>query len=312
MRPLYPAILTADEAVDLKWTKRTENIAFFRHLLKISQDFPSVLMAYAADAGLAQLAGEIGRSLLDLGINVFLPEEATPVCAFSQSISARQVPIGLYLSLNEETGYFNMMALTNHGGPIDENDLSEKEFPRSEKTGVLGTTDYNRVYIKNLAGFADPYIEDGACFKSFSAPFPGIIEELQNRPETAILFASDTDGYEAVVSNDGQGLQLRKPSGQHVSTSEMCEVIVNYLIKERLASGTIVGPAEHSLSAGQQCEVFPVEGSLYDMNYHAGFSDLLIGWWNNGIIAHQGSSCFGDGILTAIYYLEALRSLPKS
>jgi hypothetical protein len=44
------------------------------------------------------------------------------------------------------------------------------------------------------------------------------------------------------------------------------------------------------------------------MSYHAGFSDLLVGWWNDGVLAHQGSSCFGDAILTAIYYLEAHRS----
>ena len=76
-----------------------------------------------------------------------------------------------------------------------------------------------------------------------------------------------------------------------------------------MASGTIVGPAGKVKGIPEGIgEILEIEGSCFDMNYHAGFADLLIGWWEDGTIAHQGSGCFGDAYLSAIYLLESWRS----
>jgi hypothetical protein len=309
MKPLYPAILNPDEAISLKWTQRSENRSFFNHILRVCHDFPSLLFAYSETDNAKAIAAEISRSLLDLGINVFLPAQAVPLCAFSQSVSARQVPIGLYLTLNPDTGYYNLLAITNHGGPIDENDVNDKKIEKNENQGVMGTTDYNRVYLKNLAGLADPFVDPGVGFSNFDIPFSLIADELKTLPETKNIFGKDPDGPSAILSPDGQGLTVISPEGNKISDQELCETILAYMIKERMASGSIVGPAGKYFRSAESCEYVEIEGGLFDMNYHAGFADLLIGWWPGGIIAHQGSSCFGDGILTAIYYLEGLRSL---
>ncbi len=126
--------------------------------------------------------------------------------------------------------------------------------------------------------------------------------------ELAILFEPDPSGPEAIISPDGQALWLNDRKRGNIAATEIAAVITSYLVKERLASGTVVGPRELQLQVAEPPEFMTVSGSSFDMNYHAGFADLLVGWWDNGIIAHQGSSCFGDAVLTAIYYLEALRS----
>jgi hypothetical protein len=308
MRPLYPVKFSGPEAVSFKWAERPENKAFYHHLINVCQDFPSVLMAYSADSGAAETAAELSHSIIDSGINVFLPSEPVPICAFSQSIGARQVPIGLYLSAASETGSFTLAALTNHGGPIDEQDVLEAEPKKNDRSGVMGTTEYDRIYLNNLAGFADQFIEDGPGFKDLKIPFPTLEEKMKEIPELKILFERDPDGPEATISPDGQGIIIRQSSGKIITSEVLSEMIAKYLVKERHAAGSIVGPAGKVKPADINGEVVEVDGNLFDMNYQAGFSDLLIGWWQDGVIAHQGSSCFGDGILTALYYLEALRS----
>lgn len=308
MKPLYPAIFKAEESFAFKWAKRPENRSFFHHLMNVCKDFPSVLMSYSAVPGMPEITAEIGKSLIDAGVNVFLPSEASPICAFSQSISARQVPMGLYVSYDRKSELYSMAAITNYGGPINEKDVNENDFEESDRAGVLGTTEYSRIYLNNLTGFADQFIEDGPGFRSISIPFPEIEGKLREIPELSILFKTDLEGPDAIISADGQGIEIRKAGNSALATEEICEKIIHYLVKERRTSGTVVGPAGRVQPAVLDGEVVEVDGNLFDMNYNAGFSDLLVGWWDDGIIAHQGSSCFGDGILTAIYYLEALRS----
>lgn len=306
-RPLYPAILKPDEAHALKWAERPENESFYKHLLNISNEFPSILMAFSADHGLAETAIELGKSFIDKGINIFLPPDPTPICAFSQSIAARQVPLGLYLSFDQQKQMLSLAALTNHGGPLDDQDIIEKQPEENDRNAVLGETEYNRIYLNNLSGFADQFIEEGSGFSEVVIPFNGLDDKLRNQKELKILFSPDKNGPKAILSNDGQGLKIIE-NGKELSDNVVCDKIINYLVKERRASGTVVGPKGLVEPADIAGEIVEVEGELFDMNYHAGFADLLIGWWHGGIIAHQGSSCFGDGILTAIYYLEALRS----
>ncbi|GAB4282590.1 MAG: hypothetical protein Kow0029_28240 [Candidatus Rifleibacteriota bacterium] len=311
MRPLYPAIFNADEAFSLKWAERNENRAFFYHLLNVCKDFPSLLMGYSADTGIPELAAELGRTLIERGINVFMPSSPTPLASFSQSVGARQMPIGLYLSYDSRNDFYQLSAITNHGGPIDEQDIKESKIEESERNAVLGTTDYDLIYLNSLKGLADQYIEDGIGFKTLCIPFPELEKKMQETPELAIIFKRDEKGPVARITNDGQGLIVTNSDGTQVSTEEMADLIINYLIRERLASGTIIGPIGRTKPINETIEIQEIDGTLFDMNYHAAFADLLVGWWDGGIIAHQGSSCFGDGILTAIYYLEALRTIGK-
>lgn len=292
----------------MKWAQRPENQAFYRHMINVCRDFPSLLLAYSAETGMPEIAAEISRSLLDTGINVFLPAEAVPICAFSQSMGARQMPLGLYLSYDRELKLYVMAALTNHGGPIDEKDVIDQKPEILERNGVLGTTDYDRIYLNSLTGFADPFIESGRGLKKLEIPFPQLWEKMQQQPELGILLDSDPAGITAKISTDGQAVSFLAADGSAIEHEKVCQTILEYLVKERMAAGTVAGPAGRVQPAIAEGEIIEVEGSLFDLNYQAAFSDLLIGWWDNGVIAHQGSSCFGDGILTTIYYLEALRS----
>ncbi|MEW6711019.1 MAG: hypothetical protein AB1403_14425 [Candidatus Riflebacteria bacterium] len=308
MKPLYPALFKGDEAFSLKWGNRPENQMFFRHLMNTCHEFPSLLLAHSAGTGMPEIAAEIARSLLDAGINVFSPAEAVPISAFSQAIGARQMPIGLYLDYDRNLQQYCLSALTNHGGPVDEQDVMDKNPPRNSRTGVLGTTDFDSLYLASLTGLADQFIEDGPGLCNIRIPFLKLSERLRKAPELKILFESDPAGYDAVISPDGQAVSLCDARGIEVDEEFIRQTVIEYLVRERMTGGTVVGPAGKVKPAGSDGEIIEVDGNLFDMNYHAAFSDLLIGWWPGGIIAHQGSSCFGDGILTTIYFIEALRS----
>lgn len=309
MRPLYPAIFSAEAIAGLRWAEQPENTQFYWHVRNICKTFPSLVLAYSARPGLAELAAILAEGFMDCGINVFMPGEASPVCALSQAIGARTMPIGLYLDGDETSGNLTLAALSSHGGPFNEKDIFDSPFSSVEKGGVAGVTELNGYYASNLAGLADRFIEKGAGFAAFEIPFAGLEGRLREIDGLAILFQHDPYGPTARISPDGQGLLISDKSGKDIGVAEIASTITDYLRKERLASGTIVGPASENSRFAGNCETIGVEGSLFDMNFKACFADLLIGWWHNGVIAHQGSSCFGDAILSAIYFLEARRCM---
>ena len=69
------------------------------------------------------------------------------------------------------------------------------------------------------------------------------------------------------------------------------------LKNERFSSGTIFVPKGKQSDFSSFGEIEEIEGNSFDLTYSAAFSDLLLGWWPDGMIAMQGSSCFGDGLL---------------
>lgn len=307
MRPLYPAIFSAEHLSALKWTDRPENVAFKNYLFNTCREFPSLILASSSRAGLSDALGAVAEGLIGIGINVFMPPDPSPICAVSQAVSSRNIQMGLYLDADNSCQNFTLYAITKHGGPPDEKDVSEAQpFPVG-RTGVAGTTELDRYYASNVSALADRFIEGGRGFASINIPFPALEERLRSMPELSALFDCDPEGPDAVVSPDGQSLMLKERNGKSLAPEVVASRIAKYLIKERLAAGTIVGP-ERLQSLPEQVETLKIAGSSFDMNYHAGFADLLIGWWSDGTMAHQGSSCFGDAILTAIYYIEALRS----
>lgn len=308
MKPLYPAVFTVEECLSMKWSLRPENIGFRNYIFSVCREFPSLILASSAAPGLSQPLAEIAEGLISAGINVFMPPDPVPLCALSQAVSSRSMQLGLYLDCDENCQNLTLTALAKHGGPPDERDVVEEAAALAGRTGVAGTTEIERYYANNISGLADHFIESGPGFRSIEIPFISLEERLRSMPELQILFESDRDGPQASISADGQALILTDKKGVPIPAEEIASVVVNYLVKERHASGTIVGPAGALKNLTGDIEIMPVEGESFDMNYHAGFSNLLIGWWNNGSIAHQGSSPFGDAILTAIYYLEALRT----
>lgn len=309
MKPLYPAVFNENQVRQLAWAKLSENQVFYNHLLNSCNDFPSLILAYSAAEGIPDIAATLAESFLSCGINVFLPGEAAPVCALAQALVSRSLPIGLYLARPAAGEMLTLALLSSHGGPLNEKDILDAEPVRQvSKSGLAGSTELARYYVNNLAGLVDRFIEDGPGFKSIEIPFAGIEKSLRQMPELKIIFESDSSGPTARVSPDGQYLQIIDSNNCNVEISVIAGEITRYLVEERLASGTIIGPSGQVSDFSTSCETLAVEGSSFDMSYHAGFSDLLIGWWDDGVLAHQGSSSFGDAILTAIYYLEAQRS----
>lgn len=309
MRPLYPAVFNVNECASMLWAKRPENQNFCNYLFSICKEFPSLILASSSAPGLSQPLAEIAEGLMSSGINVFLPSDPTPLCAVSQAVSSRNMQVGLYLDGDNEGKNLSLTALAKHGGPPDEKDVAAMAPVLYGRTGVAGTTELERYYASNISSLVDHFIENGPGFRAINIPFVSLEERLRSMPELQILFESDKNGPVASISADGQALLLTDKDGSAISAEEIAATIARYLIQERHASGTIVGPSEALLSESVEVENLMVKGDSFDMNYHAGFSNLLIGWWNNGVIAHQGSSPFGDAILTAIYYLEALRSM---
>lgn len=309
MRPLYPAIFKREAVADQKWAEQPENALFYRHIRNICKVFPTLLLAYAARPGLAELAASLTEGFLQCGINVFMPAAASPICSLSQALGARALPIGLYLDGDETLENLSLTALSSHGGPFSEKDIFDGPVLPVEKIGVAGVTELDSYYAKNLAGLADRFIEKGVGFAAFEIPFAVLEARLRETDGLGILFQRDPYGPTARVSPDGQGLIITDKSGKSIAAAEIAATITAYLIKERLASGTVFGPVSEISNIASNGEVISVDGSLFDMNYKACFADLLIGWWHNGIIAHQGSSCFGDAILSAIYFLEARRCM---
>lgn len=97
MKPLYPARFRSADVIAQHWAELPENLQFYRHLRNVCHGFPSTVLAYAARPGLAELAAGIAEGLMTCGINVFMPSQAVPICALSQALAARNLPIGLYL-----------------------------------------------------------------------------------------------------------------------------------------------------------------------------------------------------------------------
>jgi hypothetical protein len=307
---LGPICIEAEDAKSLKWSDMPENTLFFRHICKLCSTYPSVFLGYSASKGIKDIAQITAQGFTEIGVNVFMAPYAVPICAFSQAIALRNAPIGLYISKDEKERGFFLTAITSNGGLFDLRDISnEKPNLNFTRTGVIGETNMTDAYIENLAGLADSGIEPGIGFKEIRIPFPHIDALIKTHKSAHILNASDKNGLTATIGDDGQQLTIKDANGAIVSTEEIASKIMTYLQKERFARGTIIGQTPLANQEIDEENYIEVKDSIYSMHFFAASCDLLLGWWPNGVIAHQGSSCFGDGILSAIYYIEALRSL---
>ena len=304
---LEPILFRLDEANELLWSEKPENREFFFHICNMCKNYPSIFLAYSASAMAMLKAGETAEGFSKLGINVFMPAEPVPLCAFSQAMTVRSAPLGLYLSTDDTRKLLKLTAISSHGGYFDSQDiLSEKPQIKKDKTGVIGQTEMLNGYVNNLINLSDKYIEKGDYFAKLDIPFPALQKMLSEKEAPEILLKRNVIGYSAEVSDDGQKLTIFDQNNNKLPTSQIASIILKYLLKERFASGTVIGPTplpDQEITEENYIEVSTVS----DMAFNAGFTDLLLAWWHDGTIAHQGSSCFGDALLTAVYFLEAIR-----
>ena len=307
MSALQPIKFQTNLASNLKWASCSENLPMFYHIKNTCREFPSLILAFSASTMAKEIASIFAEGLLSIGINVFLPEEPSPIAALSQAIGVRGMPIALYLDIDPVSNLCIITAINNHGGPIDEKDILDSNPLQVERNAVVGQTELCKSFVSRLLELADPFLEDGIGFSKFITPFPKLNKQIAKQEKLKYLFAIDENGPVAEISNDGQKLKITKNNGEIIPTDLIVLEIGNYLISERMANGSIVGPSDIE-ELTRTCDFVLAEDDAFEMSYHAGFSDLLLGWWNDGVIAHQGSSCFGDAFLSAIYLIEAWRN----
>ncbi|MBR4329884.1 MAG: hypothetical protein IKP71_08510 [Candidatus Riflebacteria bacterium] len=306
MSPIYPIVIPAALVADSSWATAEEFASIVLHIKNLCSNYPSILMAYSADFEAKVNACLLAEEIVKWGINVFMPDSPAPIAAMSYAITTKAMPIGLYIEGVKNSDSVRLIPISSHGGLFDDQDLKTAFVAPSSKKAVIGSTDIISSYIKHLAGFADPYIEKGLSFSNIDIPFKELYKQMENNENLAILFERDAKGPKAVIGNNGCLLKLEE-NGESISTEQIAKRISKYLKEERYASGTLLVPAGKANGFNDYGEVAEIEGNDFDLIYSAGFSDLLLSWWPDGLIAMQGSSCFGDGLLAAIYYLESLR-----
>lgn len=305
MIPLRPAVFTTENLGDGWWLADPANRTF-RDLLRFTgARFPSVILAYAARPGLEAMAEMVAAGVSQAGLNVFLAEAPTPVCALVQAVGRRGMPLGLYLD-EQITGQYSLLPLGNHGGPIIERDLPEAPPDPLDKLGVVGSTDIMTPYLASLRELLDPFPDTSPRVARLDNPFEQLSERLREGNGFRILTEREEKGATAAISPDGQSLTWRPEGGEPMPTRDMVQILGEYLTLVRRTSGTVVGPKGATPLRLASVENLQIEGEALDMSAHASCVDLLLGWWEPGLLAHQGNGPFGDAFLTLAYLLEAL------
>lgn len=291
-----------------RFTGLENGTALHDHLLRVGAEFPSLILAHAARQGARTIAGEIAQALTGMGINVFMPRSPAPISALSLALANRNMPMGLYLDEGADN-LWSLYPLAGHGGPVEETHTQGIAPQALRAVGVLGETDLFTPYFRALEGLLDPRPGPGPRLLRLESPFPEIEKWLTEAGVSPVLTQRNPKGPIARISGDGQGLELEYPDGKRLSTHDMVTMITQYLTSSRSTSGTVIG-LTGTAELIRKLEIESVEsheigGDPFEMSYHASFSDLLVGWAEPGIIAHQGHTPFGDALLTLGYLLEA-------
>ncbi len=306
MTAIRPAVFTADNLADGWWLGEPANRAFRDFLLSSGARFPSVLVGFAGRPGLAEVADGVAAGISQAGLNVFLSDAATPISALTQAVGQRRIPLGLYLDEAPDGVGYTLLAVGNHGGPITEADLPEVSPSPLGKLGVIGSTDLATPYLNGLRSLLDPYPDPQPRLSSLEHPFPHFEKTFGERAEYRLFTDRLPNGPAATISPDGQSLRFAMAGEEPWTTRAMAERIGHYLTRVRRTSGTIIGAKGVDLLSVEAGNQIRVEGGPLELSSRASFVDLLIGWWEPGIVAHQGFGPFGDAFLTLAYLLEAM------
>ena len=311
MKPVRPLIFSAQDLGKGHLESFHGGRAFLRLLRSVGETFSTVLLAHAARPGSRTVIQEVSRLISAMGMNVFLARVPAPVIALSQELGRRSMPLGLYLNETSDNDW-SLTPVALHGGPVDDDMPAGTGNEPLSRNGVVGEVEILGSYVKRLAGLLDPRPEPGIRFSRLESPFPQISEMLAGPDGPRILQEFDPQGPIARVDPSGQSLTVELPSGKFLSSEKLVQMVGTYLTRERASTGTIVGPPGTAALAAGWGEIVEVDGDALDMSHAAGYVNLLLGWWEPGIIAHQGHGPFGDGFLTAGYLLEAWAASPPT
>ncbi|MBI3039468.1 hypothetical protein HYY75_10580 [bacterium] len=308
MRPLKPQIFEEDEIRSLFELFPSKKWEFLNYLLFIGAKSSSLILSYSANPGSQNVAHKLALSLNKFGFNVFLPTSPAPISALSLALGERNFSLGIYLSRTLD-GKWAILPLAPHGGLINNEDLPAIPPNFSSSAGVIGEIDLTTKYIRKIAGLLDPEPEKGVRLSVLDSPFSSIEQHFFNHKDFSVFSERDPLGPIAKVDSSGQSLSISLEKASFLSSKEMVEIIGNYLIKVRHSGGTALSPEGNSditLEFGDSVDSVEIEGDAWDMSFKAGFVNLFMGWWDPGIIVHQGHGPFGDAFVTLGYILEAL------
>lgn len=306
MKPLHPLILAEGGCRD--YLSNPEAIRFRNYILGVISRFPSLTVAYSAHPGIRTPLKSVVESLLENGANVFVPDLPSPISALAQSLGKRNMPLGLYLDETAE-GKYRLQTVAGHGGPAGMQDVPEFPPDPATRIGVMGSTEINESYINHLKGFLDQSIEGDIRLSKLETPFTDIAAVMSEKKNFFLVIERNANGPVARISPDGQSLKITFENGRELATADMVRTIGDYLTVVRSASGTVLGPKGNDDLNSRWGDHLNIEGGLIEMSYLAASRDLLLGWDEPGILAHQGNGAFGDAYLTLCYLLEAWNSV---
>ncbi len=305
MKPVLPAQFDFSALRTLEEFLKVEtNRPFWDLILMSGKAFPSILLGYSAEASMRDAASAFSELLIGTGLNVFLSSGPAPIAALSHGVIARSMPLGIYLSEGEDE---KVMAIPigSYGGPVGSPEAPEVPPDPLSRRGVQGIAEIEDDYLKTIAGLLDPNPGAGPRFSRVRIPFSGMEGRLREYPTLRSIFEPDPEGPEGAISPDGQSLSVTFKDGRRLSTKEMVATIGRYLTSVRRTSGTVIGPEGTAVLAKEWADSAEISGGLVEMSFAASFADLLLGWWEPGILCHQGDCPFGDAILTMGYLVEA-------
>lgn len=304
MSPLQPICFSTPDFQGKQWRLGNGGLEAICALRQLTTSFPSILLAFSSSPGAKPFARQVALDIIEMGINVFVGRGPVPLAALSLALIQRQMPLGFYLH-EEIDNHWQLLPVGIHGGPIDADQPLPFETHSTIKTGVLGETDILKSYVAQLDGLFDPFIEAGLRFSSISSPFKEVQELLSENPNFAILNERSDRGPRVEISGDGQALEVFTLNNVKLPTLEIVSAIGRYLIQIRRSNGVIIGPRDDLKEMKKWAECKGIDGTALDMSNNAVSADLLLGWWEPGIIAHQGHSPFGDAFLSMAYLIEA-------
>ena len=240
MMPFYSAVqqylhepdLSNNDSSNSSWASASEYSNLVLHIKNLCSNYPSLIMACSADFDASVHAKIMAESITEWGINVFMSDYPVPLAALSYAITTKSMPIGLYIEEVKEENSIRVIPISSHGGLFDNQDLNISSVAVSSKKGVIGSTDIANMYIKHLAGFADPFIEDGLSFSLFNIPFKELARTMKKNENLKIIFEKDEKGPIASLSDNGCLLSIKNNDAE-ISTEEIAKKIAKYLKNER-------------------------------------------------------------------------------
>ncbi|MBF0406760.1 MAG: hypothetical protein HQM10_05380 [Candidatus Riflebacteria bacterium] len=312
MKPIRPCIFNGSaEKLPNPFLPLEDGLRLISFLVQTARNFPSLLLAFSAKKGARSASWEIAEFFAQLGLNVFISKNPVPISALSLSLIKRNIPMGVYIDCDKNDNW-TIFPIGVNGGPALIS--SDNTYPLIEKlpfSGVVGETDLIEVYVKSLECLTDLSYITESYIKELVFPFSAVMEKIKENVCFKNLSSDNLKGMTAIVSNDGQILELFLPNGEKVSDETIIKVLANYLIGVRESRGTVFISSKNSedikfngLSI-KNAEIQRVGDDTVELAHRSGYSDLLIGCCPPGHFIHQGHTPFGDGLLTLFYLLEA-------